>query len=175
MFDGAWKDAFVVLCDWHGRCTWVSLETVPIRAGAFLWEDFSPESQQKTKERLSRVVTLRESQSLEVTGKDGRRFRGWLWPLNSPESAVCLLGIRVPERLELLTDRERECLESLAQGIETRQIAVLLDVSISTVHTHMKRAREKLDLPSVEALIAFSARFCYPIDRPLSPGAEQGA
>ena len=65
------------------------------------------------------------------------------------------------------SDREVECLELLAQGIETREIAERLEVSLSTVHTHMKRAREKLGLPGVEALISFASRYCYPQTLPL--------
>jgi DNA-binding CsgD family transcriptional regulator len=91
-----------------------------------------------------------------------------LWPLDSPSVAVCVLAVRVPADLNLLTERERECLEPLAQGIETRQIAARLNVSLSTAHTHMKRAREKMGLSSVEELIAFAARHCYPSSEPLA-------
>jgi DNA-binding CsgD family transcriptional regulator len=69
--------------------------------------------------------------------------------------------------LNRLTGRECECLELLAQGIDTRDIATQLDVSLSTVHTHLKRAREKLGLPNVESLISFGARYCYPPHHPL--------
>jgi DNA-binding NarL/FixJ family response regulator len=36
----------------------------------------------------------------------------------------------------------------LAKGTETRLIAAQLDVNLSTIHTHIKRAREKLGLAS---------------------------
>jgi DNA-binding CsgD family transcriptional regulator len=78
-----------------------------------------------------------------------------------------MLGVRVPSNLALLTSKERECLELLAQGIETRAIAERLNISISTVHTHMKRAREKLGLPSIEALISFAARYFFPAGQAL--------
>ena len=125
---------------------------------------------ERTRDLLGRVVALRESRELEVTDASGSRFRGWLWPLDSPEVAVCMLGKRIPTKLALLTQRERECLELLARGVETRLIAKQLDISVSTVHTHMKRPCEKLDLTSIEALDQLRPRGdCYPafqVDRP---------
>jgi DNA-binding CsgD family transcriptional regulator len=82
--------------------------------------------------------------------------------------AVCILGTRVPSELALLTERERECLEWLGQGYETRAIAEKLDVGLNTVHTHLKRAREKLGLTGMQALTSFAARYCYPTHQPLS-------
>jgi len=42
-----------------------------------------------------------------------------------------------------------------------RDIAKELDIGLTTVHTHLRRSRTKLGLPSVEALIAFAARYFY--------------
>src|SRR3990172_4535996 len=162
------NDAFVMLCDWRGRCTWANVVDRPLKVGEFIWEHLKTESQAKAKDVLSRVVALRERQPLEVENQQGERFRVWLWPLDSPDVAVCVLGTLVPNELAMLTARERACLELLGQGIETRSIAEQLDVSISTVHTHMKRAREKLGLPNVETLISFAARYCYPPTKSLS-------
>jgi DNA-binding CsgD family transcriptional regulator len=158
-------DIFVMLCDWRGRCVWVNADNLPVKVGGFIWEQLTTESQKATKVTLGQVVTGRESQQLEFVDQKGDRFRGWLWPLDSPDVAVCVLGMRVPRNLTLLTERERQCLELLARGIETRLIAEQLDISISTVHTHMRRAREKLGLRSVEALISFAARYFYPINQ----------
>jgi hypothetical protein len=60
----------------------------------------------------------------------------------------------------------------LGEGHSAATIAARLDVSISTVHTHLKRAREKLRLPGVESLIGFAARYCV-ADRE-SAGAADG-
>jgi DNA-binding CsgD family transcriptional regulator len=168
MSDAPLNTAFVVLCDWRGRCVWVSSDELLTKAGDFLWEHLSEPSQPVVRELLARVVALRQATRFQVTNREGQHFRGWLWPLDSPSVAVCVLAIRVPADLNLLTERERECLELLAQGIETRQIAARLHVSLSTVHTHMKRAREKMGLSSVEELIAFAARHCYPASEPLA-------
>lgn len=163
-----------MLCDWRGRCVWVSTDNYAIKPGEFVWEHLAAESQQHIKDLLGRVVTSRETQVVEVFDQHGDRFRGRMWPLDSPEIAVCLLGIRIPSQLALVTARERECLELLAKGIETKLIAKQLDVSVSTVQTHLKRIREKLGLPTSEALASFAARYCYPADKPFHPQSKSG-
>jgi DNA-binding CsgD family transcriptional regulator len=113
-------------------------------------------------------VALREGKQIEVTNVQGTRFSVRLWPLDSPEVAACMLVTVVPKNLELLTRRERDILEMLSSGTETREIAKKFDLSVSTIHTHMKRARVKPGLRSVESLISFAGRYCYPGGRALS-------
>jgi DNA-binding CsgD family transcriptional regulator len=175
MSDALLNTAFVVLCDWRGRCVWLSSEELLTKPGDLLWEYLSEPSQEVVRDLLARVVALKEASRFQVTSREGDFFRGWLWPLDSPAVAVCVLAIRVPADLNLLTERERECLEFLARGIETKQIADQLNVSVSTIHTHMKRAREKMGLSTVEELIAFAARHCYPASEPLVGVPIEGA
>jgi DNA-binding CsgD family transcriptional regulator len=158
---------FVMLCDWRGRCIWTSEQILPVDIGDPVWKNLTIESQEQTKVCIGRVIAARDVQQLEVVDQQGNQYRGWLWPLDSPEVAVCILGLCVPRNLKQLTDSERACLELLAQGTSTRAIADRLGVSVSTIHTHFRHAREKLGLPSLEALISFAARYCYPIGRPL--------
>ena len=165
MSDVTLSGTYVLMCDWRGRCVWSSAELPRLKVGQFLWEHLAPASQKEIKLTLGRVVALREKEQVEVIDREHRRIRGWLWPLDSPNVAVCVLGTLLPRNLHKLTRRKRGIMELLAQGIETKSIAKRLDVSLSTVHTHMKRVREKLGLRSVEALISFAARFCYPLDK----------
>jgi DNA-binding CsgD family transcriptional regulator len=140
-----------------------------LKVGSFVWDNLSTESRPSVELAVGQVIVLRRSQQFEVVDKEGHRFRGWAWPLDSPGVALCTLYMEVPRNLARLTGRERQCLELLAQGIETRTIAGQLDMSVSTVHTHMRRAREKLGLRSFEALVSLAARYCYPADQPLGP------
>jgi DNA-binding CsgD family transcriptional regulator len=75
-----------------------------------------------------------------------------------------VLAMRVPSEIALLTDRETTCLRCLAKGMSTRVISKELDIGLTTVHTHLRRSREKLGLATGEALIGFAARyfFCSP-------------
>ena len=58
----------------------------------------------------------------------------------------------------VLTPREREVLQLLAEGNSTKQIALSLDVSVKTVETYRSRLMEKLDLRSVAELTKYAVR-----------------
>jgi two-component system, NarL family, response regulator NreC len=57
-----------------------------------------------------------------------------------------------------LTAREREVLQLLAEGQVTKQIAVQLHVSVSTVETHRRQIMEKLDIHSIAELTKYAIR-----------------
>lgn len=57
-----------------------------------------------------------------------------------------------------LTAREREVLQLMAEGRNTKQIAMDLGVSIKTVETHRRQIMEKLDLYSVAELTKYAIR-----------------
>lgn len=58
----------------------------------------------------------------------------------------------------VLTPREREVLQLLAEGNSTKQIALSLEVSVKTVETYRSRLMEKLDLRSVAELTKYAVR-----------------
>ena len=59
--------------------------------------------------------------------------------------------------MAILTRREREILEQLAQGYGDKEIAQRLDVSFDTVRTHLKHIYEKLHVRSrTEAALKFA-------------------
>lgn len=62
---------------------------------------------------------------------------------------------RVYSRMKLLSPREREVLELVAQGARNKQIARALYISEFTVKRHMQNIFEKLELPSRRAAAAF--------------------
>ena len=57
-----------------------------------------------------------------------------------------------------LTPREREVLQLLAEGKNTKEIASALNVSVKTVETHRAQIMERLDLHSVAELTKFAIR-----------------
>jgi DNA-binding NarL/FixJ family response regulator len=59
---------------------------------------------------------------------------------------------------ELLTDREREILQLVAEGKTNKEIASTLNVSLYTVDTHRTHILQKLNLHSVPELILYAVR-----------------
>jgi DNA-binding NarL/FixJ family response regulator len=58
----------------------------------------------------------------------------------------------------VLTAREREVLQLVAEGKATREIAALLDVSVKTIETHRQQIMKKLDLYTVADLTRYAIR-----------------
>lgn len=60
--------------------------------------------------------------------------------------------------LALLTAREREVLQLIAEGKTNKEVAALLSLSVNTVETHRKHVMEKLDLHNTAELVRFAVR-----------------
>ncbi|MBU0514822.1 MAG: response regulator transcription factor [Proteobacteria bacterium] len=58
----------------------------------------------------------------------------------------------------LLTAREREVLQLLAEGHTSREIGGLLDISSRTVDTHRRRIMKKLQIRNLAGLVKFAVR-----------------
>ena len=59
---------------------------------------------------------------------------------------------------DVLTDREREVLQLMAEGKSTKQIALKLHISVKTVETHRRQIMNKLDIHSVAELTKYAIR-----------------
>ncbi len=59
---------------------------------------------------------------------------------------------------ELLTDREREVLQLLAEGRSNKEVAALLDVGLSTVETHRANLMQKLSLHNTAEIVLYAVR-----------------
>jgi len=59
---------------------------------------------------------------------------------------------------DLLTDREREILQLVAEGKTNKEAATLLNISITTVETHRTHILQKLGLHSIPDLILYAVR-----------------
>ncbi len=64
----------------------------------------------------------------------------------------------VEDSYELLTTREREVLQLLAEGKSNKEVATLLNLSLYTVETHRGNILQKLNLHSVPELILYAVR-----------------
>lgn len=58
----------------------------------------------------------------------------------------------------LLTDREKEVLQLLAEGRSNKDVAQLLNLSVYTVETHRTRIMQKLNLHNTAELVLYAVR-----------------
>ncbi|RPJ60940.1 MAG: DNA-binding response regulator [Acidobacteria bacterium] len=59
---------------------------------------------------------------------------------------------------DLLTGREREILQLLAEGKSNKEVASALNLSVYTVDTHRSRIMQKLDLHNTAELVLYAVR-----------------
>jgi DNA-binding NarL/FixJ family response regulator len=59
---------------------------------------------------------------------------------------------------EILTPRQREILQLIAEGRTTKEIAGILDVSLKTVDTHRTQLMERLGIHDVAGLVRYAVR-----------------
>jgi two-component system, NarL family, response regulator NreC len=64
----------------------------------------------------------------------------------------------VEDSYELLTTREREVLQLLAEGKSNKEVAAMLNLSLYTVETHRTHILQKLQLHTVPELILYAVR-----------------
>jgi two-component system response regulator NreC len=64
----------------------------------------------------------------------------------------------VTDPLDLLTSREREVLQMIAESKTNKEIAVVLNLSVYTVEAHRGKIMEKLNLHSTGELVRFAVR-----------------
>jgi DNA-binding NarL/FixJ family response regulator len=59
---------------------------------------------------------------------------------------------------DLLTEREKEILQLLAEGKSNKDVAGMLNLSTNTVETHRTRIMQKLDLHSTAEIVLYAVR-----------------
>ena len=64
----------------------------------------------------------------------------------------------VTNPIDMLSSREREVLQMLAEGKTNKEIAVTLNLSVYTVDAHRGRIMEKLNVHSINELVRFAVR-----------------
>lgn len=62
------------------------------------------------------------------------------------------------DTFHLLTAREREVLQLLAEGRTNKEVAALLDVGVSTVETHRANLMQKLNLHNTAEIVLYAVR-----------------
>jgi PAS domain S-box-containing protein len=109
---------------------------------------------------------LHKSASMDEIIDAVRRLKAGetLLPLEDVVELLRFAGARKEEEYEaqqtiaLLTDREREVLEALAEGLDAQQIAGRLHISAKTERNHVASILAKLDVHSRLQALVFAAR-----------------
>jgi DNA-binding NarL/FixJ family response regulator len=77
---------------------------------------------------------------------------------DSPENREAGNEIKQDEAAAVLTGREREVIQLLAEGKTSKEVAVALRLSVKTAETHRTNLMRKLDLHSVADLTRYAVR-----------------
>ena len=62
------------------------------------------------------------------------------------------------ESIDILSSRQREILQAIAEGRSTKEIADMLSISPKTVETHRSQLMQKLDIRDVPGLVRYAIR-----------------
>ena len=87
-------------------------------------------------------------------------------PFFSPQIANVLLEDymrrlrqeQLEDTYELLTDREKEILQLLAEGKSNKEVANLLNLSVYTIETHRNNLMQKLNLHNTAEIVLYAVR-----------------
>lgn len=85
------------------------------------------------------------------------RGDGYISPAVS-EAVLSDYRRHVTNPIDLLSSREREVLQMIAEGLINKEIATKLNLSVYTVEAHRGRVMEKLNLHSTSELVRFAIR-----------------
>jgi HD-GYP domain-containing protein (c-di-GMP phosphodiesterase class II) len=101
---------------------------------------------------------LSPERAAEVLGEE---CRGGLFDADAVAAVVEAAGQRVPriERPAGLTDREAQVIALLARGLQTKQIAGLLGISVKTADRHIEHAYRKIGVSTRAAAALFAMEY----------------
>jgi two-component system, NarL family, response regulator NreC len=107
----------------------------------------------------ARGYLLKDSADADLIAAVRSIAKGEAW-LSPAVSDAVLTDYRrhVSDPLDLLTSREREVLQMIAEGKTNKEIATSLNLSVYTVEAHRGRVMEKLNLHSTGELVRFALR-----------------
>ena len=107
----------------------------------------------------ARGYILKDAQEFELLGavRAVGKGDGYLSPAVS-DAVLNDYRKHVTDPVDLLTGREREVLQHIAEGKTNKEIASHLGLSVYTVEAHRGRVMEKLNLHSTGELVRFALR-----------------
>ena len=102
------------------------------------------------------VLKSSAAQELKQAIQEALRERSYITPLITRDVVGSLTQQRAPR--PVLTDRQREVLQLLAEGKSVKEVAAILDLTPRTVAFHKYRMMEQLRLKTSAELVQFAVR-----------------
>ena len=136
-----YPDIFVIILSMHSERRFV-VESLKAGARGYFLKDSAIEELIRAIETVKCGQVFLSSQITDFVVKDYMR----------------LSDTKEVSAYSLLSGREREVLQLLAEGKSTREIAEKLFVSVKTVETHRKQIMNKLDIRSIAELTKYAIR-----------------
>ena len=102
------------------------------------------------RELVVAIQALRRHKSYFTSRVTEMLLQGYLQPPGVEEKASKRGGV--------LTAREREILQLLAEGKSSKEVATSLNISVKTAETHRANIMRKLNLHSMSALVRYAVR-----------------
>jgi len=102
-----------------------------------------------------------DRKELEMALRTVARGEQWLSPqMSRPIVAAYIKGscTAVDEPFEVLTPRQREVLQLIAEGLLSKEIAAQLGVSLKTVDTHRTELMRRLGIRGIAGLVRYAVR-----------------
>lgn len=134
-------DVRVIIISMHSDRRYV-METLRVGAKAYLLKDSTPDEIFRA---IQRVMNNQFYLSPQISEQV---IAGFLQSGNTG----------LPSPYEILSGREREVLQLLAEGKSTKQIAEVLNLSTKTIETHRMHIMDKLKLHSLPELTRYALR-----------------
>ena len=151
------RDGRFVWCDDHapwGFCRELIM-------GTPAWNWVTSDNLETVKNAYSRCIVMGEPQQFqaEVT-IDGRSvdMEICLQFAQLDEVRIVATGIRLPSRIRLLTQTEKEVLRLTGTGMSPKLIAEDMDLERATVDTHRRNIMKKLRIDNAHQFQAFAVR-----------------
>jgi DNA-binding NarL/FixJ family response regulator len=101
-----------------------------------------------------------DRRELELAVRAVARGEAWLSPAVSKKVIAAFAGggKRSEDPVEVLTPRQREILQLVAEGHSTKEIAQRLVLSVKTVESHRTQLMERLGIHDVSGLVRYAIR-----------------
>jgi DNA-binding NarL/FixJ family response regulator len=86
------------------------------------------------------------------------RGKGWLSPSIAKVVIDDIVRVDKADDTPVLTPRQSEVLQLIAEGNSTKEIARRLQVSVKTIETHRAQIMQRLDIHHIAGLVQYAIR-----------------